>query len=128
MSDDQDKLTGAIFGLQTLVIPLSDRFERLEKGIHDTEEWFRVIQDREERTASEVVRLRVEMMDRLDRQQDTLTRMKGDITVETAAVDNTREKFTQIRNDYDQLAHQVSVVHRRLMALEQRLDSREDGP
>ncbi len=127
MSEDLKTLTSAVFGLPAMLVSLDERFGRLEKGVGEFAEWFRVIQDREERTAAEVVRLRVEMMERLDRQQNMLTHVRDDIGVNSAAVGHVRDQYKLVRNDYDALAKQLSVVHRRLMQLEQKVENKEDG-
>jgi hypothetical protein len=73
-------------------------------------------------------RLRADMMARLDRLQDDLTGMREDIGVNMAAVlnavardRNTREDVRLMDQAQTDLAKQVSLLHRRLIALEERM-------
>jgi chromosome segregation ATPase len=99
---------------------VDDRVGRVEEPIDRMDE-------RTGRLEEELTRARVEVMARLDRQQDVLAGIRDDIRVNVAATDMVRDRHNAIRNDYDQLAHQVSVIHRRLIQLEQRVDRGGSG-
>ena len=76
---------------------------------------------------SETARLRVEMMGRLDRQQDVLASIRDDIGVNMAPTDRVREANVETRKDVHQLTEQVSLIHRRPVRLEERDDRKEGG-
>jgi hypothetical protein len=83
--------------------------------------------ERTGRLEEELTRARVEVMARLDRQQDVLAGILDDIRVNVAATDTVRDRHNAIRNHHDQFAHQVSVIHRRLIQLEQTVDRGGSG-
>jgi chromosome segregation ATPase len=99
---------------------IAERIDRMDERIDRMDE-------RTGRLEEELTRARVEVMARLDRQQDVLAGIRDDIRVNVAATDMVRDRHNAIRNDYDQLAHQVSVIHRRLIQLEQRVDRGGSG-
>jgi cell division FtsZ-interacting protein ZapD len=84
--------------------------------------------------ASEQARLRTDVMARLDRQQNDLTGIREDIGVNMAAVlhavargQSTREDVRLMDQAQIDLGRQVSLLHRRLIALEERV-GREGRP
>ena len=78
--------------------------------------------ERIDNLAAEVTSLRVDAMERLDRQQDMLTGIRGDIAVNMAATGRVRNANAETQKDVLQLTEQVSLIHRRLIQLEERVD------
>jgi hypothetical protein len=86
------------------------------------EQRFGKLEQRVDGLAEDLTRLRVDVMARLDRQQDMLASIRDDVGVNMAATDQVREANLETRKDLQQLSHQVSVIHRRLIQLEERVD------
>ena len=81
-----------------------------------------------EAVLGEALRSRSELMSRLDRQQDLLTAIRDDIGVNMAATVRVQKGGSETRQDMAQLSEQVSLIHRRLMQLEERVDRAGDRP
>ena len=78
--------------------------------------------ERIDNLAAEVTSLRVDAMERLDWQQDMLTGIRDDIAVNMAATGRARNANAETQKDVLQLTEQVSLIHRRLIQLEERVD------
>ena len=126
MSDDGSVLA-AIARLDGRFDHIDERIDRISERIDRISERIERVEQRLGEVEATVQQLRVDVMGRLDRQQDDLTRIRDDIGVNYAANETARERNNQFRNEYNQLASQVSLVHRRLRDLEQRFDVRENG-
>ncbi len=113
MSGEMDPVLAAI-------ARLDDRVGRMDERISGLDE--RLVGMRDELT-----RLRVDVMARLDRQQDFLGSIRDDIGVNMAATDRAREANVETRKDVAQLTEQVSLIHRRLIRLEERVDRKDGG-
>jgi chromosome segregation ATPase len=116
------------------IAQLGERISQMDEGIGRMDQRIGQMDERighlDQRTASmgeEITRLRVEVMARLDRQQDMLTGIRDDIGVNMAATERVREANAGTRKDVAQLTEQVSIIHRRLIRLEERVDRRESG-
>ena len=115
MSDSNHSVLAAIGELGIQIGRMGERLAQMDERLGRLE-------TRVDSLKEEVTGLRVDMMARLDRQQDSLTMIKDDINVNIAATDNSEKRYKQFRDDYGHLSHQVSLVHRRLIQLEQRFD------
>jgi len=127
MSDANAAVLAAIADLAVRFGKLEQRFEVLEQPVGNLEQRFDKLEQRVDALAGEVTRLRVDIMGRLDRQQDMLNSIRTDVGVNMAATDRVRDANLETRKDLVQLQDQVSLIHRRLMQLEERVDRRE-GP
>jgi hypothetical protein len=66
--------------------------------------------------------LRVELMARMDRLQNTLTTARDDLAVNMGAVDHMARSIGNVRDDVRQLSETLSVYIRRLKSLEDRFN------
>ncbi len=106
---------------------LDKRIGTLDERIGALDKRIGTLDERVDTVTAEVARLRVDFMGRLDRQQDMLTSIRGDIGVNMAATDRVRDANGETRKDMLQLTEQVSLIHRRLIQLEERVDRRGSG-
>ncbi len=120
MSGSLDQVLAAIAGLGERIGHMDERIGRLDERIGGVEKASTGLRE-------DFIRLRTDLMARLDRQQDLLTAIKDDIGVNMIAVDRVRDANIETKKDYVQLADQVSLIHRRLMRLEDRFERRESG-
>jgi chromosome segregation ATPase len=127
MSDGINQVLAAIARVDDRVGRIEEPIDRMDGRIGRIAEPIDRMDERTGRLEEELTRARVEVMARLDRQQDVLAGIRDDIRVNVAATDMVRDRHNAIRNDYDQLAHQVSVIRRRLIQLEQRVDRGGSG-
>jgi hypothetical protein len=107
------------------IAELGRRFDGLEQRFDGLEQRFDGLEQRFSKLEQEMTRLRVDVMARLDRQQDLLNSIRNDVGVNMAATDLVRDANLETRKDLVQLADQVSLIHRRLMQLEERVDRRD---
>ena len=129
MSDGNAAVLAAIAELAQRFGRVEQRFDTLEQRFDSQEQRFEQrferLEKRVDELTEEVTRLRVEMMARLDRQQDMLNSIRTDVGVNMAATDRVRDANLETRKDVVQLQDQVSLIHRRLMQLEERVDRRD---
>ncbi len=62
--------------------------------------------------------LRVDLMARMDRMQDSLTGIPDDIAVAMGAANNAREKNARIQSDIDYLSEQAVIKERQIQRLQ----------
>jgi len=115
-------MSGATDPVLAAITALAERFDRLERETSGLREDTTQLREESSRLREDTTRLRVDLMARLDRQQDMLTSIRNDIGVNMATADRVREANKATRDDVAQLASQVSVIHRRLIQLEERFD------
>jgi gamma-glutamylcyclotransferase (GGCT)/AIG2-like uncharacterized protein YtfP len=70
----------------------------------------------------ELIKTRADIMDRIDRLQNTVTAIQDDIAVNIGAVDAARLANENTRDDLPALREQVSVMWRQLKAVQARVD------
>lgn len=127
MSGSTDPVLAAIAQLGERISRMDERLGRLEEHSEGMGQRLGRLEERVGHLDERVDRLRVEVMDRLDRQQNFLAGIRDDIGVNMAATERVREANNQTRKDVAQLSEQVSLIHRRLIRLEERVDRRENG-
>ena len=70
----------------------------------------------------DLIKTRADIMERIDRLQNTVTSTRDDITVNMGAVDAARLVNDNTRDDVKQMREQMSVMWRQLKAVQARVD------
>ena len=111
MDDDQQAIRDSLKAV----------LDRVEAGFGRMDAGFDRAEARMSRMEEAVGRLRIDLMSRMDRLQDTLTAVAEDLNVGLAAIDHGGARHHQTQNDLHLVEMRAGMVHRRLMTLEQRI-------
>ena len=86
------------------------------------------IEKRQDSTEAELIKVRTEIMARIDRMQSTMDSVREDVAVNMAAAGTAMNNVRNIRSDFENLFDMVMTMHRQQMKLTERVDELSKPP
>jgi chromosome segregation ATPase len=101
---------------------IRDNLTRLEAGQGSIRDNLTRLEAGQGSIRDDLLKTRAEIMERIDRLQNTVTSIHDDIAVNMGAVDSARLANDNTREDVKQMREQMSVMWRQLKAVQARVD------
>jgi chromosome segregation ATPase len=135
MSGEMGLVLASLERLEARVERIDTRMERIDTRMDSTDGRIERIdmrmdrlEARSEQLDQSVTRLRVDLMDRMDRLQDGLQSVRNDVIVNYG---NTERVERNVRNGEEQtrlLADQVNLMFKRILGIDERVRALEEKP